>query len=223
VNKKNENSLSTDTGDNMMQAPVRVPVAISGRHVHLTQATLERLFGVGYALRVHAALNQPGQFAAEETVSLIGPRGRLDHVRIVGPTRSENQVEVSRSDEFMLGLDAPVRESGDLAGTPGIIIEGPNGQLALDHGVVCALRHIHMTPGDALKLGVHDQQKVEVEVESQSRRLIFGDVIVRVSPNYRLELHLDTDEGNAAGLGPNVVALLLAPTDSHATVGSKRS
>lgn len=129
-----------------------------------------------------------------------------------------DQVEISRSDELMLGIDAPLRESGQLAGTPGIVIEGSAGRVTLERGVVCALRHIHMSPADAVVLGLKDQERVEVAVESQDRRLIFGDVIVRVSPDFRLELHLDTDEGNAAGLRPGETGLLLTETEGRANV-----
>jgi acetate kinase len=177
-----------------------IPMAISVRHVHLTQETVERLFGAGYLLNVHSPLSQPGQYAAKETVTLVGPRGRLAHVRIIGPPRSTDQVELSRTDEIELGCDAPMRESGDLANSPGIVIEGPMGSAKLQHGVICALRHIHMSPADADVLGLKDHDKVSVVVITGNRRLIIGDVVVRVSPEYRLELHLDSDEGNATGL-----------------------
>jgi acetate kinase len=182
--------------------PVQVPVAISARHVHLTQETLEQLFGADYQLRVRSPLLQLGQYAAEETVVLVGPRGRLSTVRIVGPTRSEDQVELSRTDAINLGVDAPVRESGDLSGTPGIVIEGPVGKVTLERGVICALRHIHMSAADAAALGIQDQDRVSVKVLTSDRKLTFSDIVVRVSPVYRLELHLDADEGNAAGLHP---------------------
>ena len=181
-------------------APVRIPVAISARHVHLTAPVIETLFCDKYRLHVHSGLAQPGEFAAEETVTLIGPHGRIPHVRIVGPPRAVNQVELSRTDALTLGINAPVRESGDLAGTPGLLIEGPRGSVQLDSGVICALRHVHMSPADATVLGYKDQDRIELAVESDERRMLFRDVVVRVSPNYRLELHLDTDEGNAAGL-----------------------
>jgi len=199
-------------------APAHIPVAISARHVHLTQSSIERLFGADYQLQVYAPLGQPGQFAAAETVTLVGARGRLAHVRIVGPPRKEDQVEISRSDAFVLGIDAPLRESGNLPNSPGIVVEGPVGSVTLDHGVICALRHIHMSPADADTLGLKDQDRVEVALESQERRLIFGDVVVRVSPEYRLELHLDTDEGNAAGLRAGDDGLLLRQTDVKANL-----
>jgi len=182
------------------RAPVRIPVAISARHVHLTAPVIETLFCDKYRLHVHSGLVQPGEFAAEETVTLIGPHGRIPHVRIVGPPRAVNQVELSRTDALTLGINAPVRESGDLAGTPGLLVEGPRGSVQLDSGVICALRHVHMSPADAAVLGFKDQDRIELAVESDERRMLFRDVVVRVSPNYRLELHLDTDEGNAAGL-----------------------
>jgi acetate kinase len=166
----------------------------------LTQRSVEQLFGTGYELSVHAPLRQPGQYAANETVSLTGPRGHLTKVRVVGPPRSEDQVELARTDEIILGVDAPLRESGDLKDTPGICITGPAGKVTLDHGVICALRHIHMSVTDAEVLGLKDQDRVAVAVIRNNRRTIFGDVIVRASPAFRLELHLDTDEGNAAGL-----------------------
>jgi acetate kinase len=197
---------------------VRIPVAISARHVHLTTVAIDQLFGPGYVLRTHSSLSQPGQFAAEETVTLIGPSGRIPHVRVVGPPRAECQVELSRSDEFVLGIDAPTRESGHLSGTPGIVLEGPAGQLALDHGVICALRHIHMTPADAQRLGLSAGQLVQVAVTTGDRELVFGDVIVRVARDYRLELHLDTDEGNAAGLHSGDLGVLVAKSPTTATL-----
>jgi acetate kinase len=200
------------------QAAANIPVAISARHVHLTQETVERLFGAGYQLQPRVALSQPGQYAAVETVTLIGPAGQLAPVRIVGPPRSQNQVEISRSDEFVLGLDAPLRESGDLAGTPGVTIVGPAGSEHIISGVVCALRHVHMSTADAEVLGLRDQDRVAVEVDGAGRRLVFGDVVVRVAPNFRMELHLDTDEGNAAGLTPGTRAALLPPSSAVSTV-----
>jgi acetate kinase len=185
-----------------------IPMAISVRHVHLKQETVERLFGPGYILNVSSPLSQPGQYAAEETVTLLGPRGRLARVRIVGPPRSQDQVELSRTDEIELGIDAPMRESGNLQDTPGIVIEGPMGSVALQHGVICALRHIHMSPADADVLGLKNHDQVSVVVVAGDHRLIFGDVIVRVSPAYRLELHLDSDEGNAAGMHSGADVLL---------------
>ena len=151
-------------------------------------------------MQKHRELSQHGQFSAVETVSLIGPRGRIERVRLMGPARSEDQVEISRSDEFALGIDAPVRVSGDLRNTPGITLEGPSGRVALSHGVICARRHIHMNSEDAKRLGVRDHQSVAVKVDTEGRDLVFADVTVRVDPSFDLRLHLDTDEANAAGL-----------------------
>ena len=200
--------------------PAMIPIAISARHVHLTQRTVERLFGPGHVLSVHSPLFQPGQYAANETVTLSGPRGRLNHVRIVGPPRTADQVELARTDEIVLGIDAPLRESGDLADTPGIAIEGPAGTVTLAHGVICALRHIHMSVADADVLGLKNGDRAAVAVIRNNRRVIFGDVVVRVSPAFRLELHLDTDEANAAGLqsGDEV---LLAELEVGASLGGR--
>ena len=186
-----------------------VPVAISARHAHLTQGTIERLFGTGHQLRPKAALSQLGQFSAEETVRLIGPRGMLEHVRLIGPPRSHDQVEISRSDEFVLGIDAPVRISGDLANTPGVIVAGPFGQATLASGVICARRHIHMNPETARELGIRDCDSVSVKIDSAGRDVVFGDVSVRVAPQFKLELHLDMDEANAAGVKPGDLAQLV--------------
>jgi acetate kinase len=194
---------------NRRSEPRRIPVAISAHHVHLTQATIDLLFGKSYVLQPRSPLSQPGQFAAVDTVTLIGPLGRLEHVRVLGPPRAADQVEVSRTDQRTLGLDAPLRLSGDLDSTPGVVLEGPKGKAALAKGVVCALRHIHMSPSDAEDLNVRDHDVVEVAVESAGRHVVFGDVVIRVSPDYRLELHLDTDEGNAAGVGPGTTAHLV--------------
>jgi acetate kinase len=191
-------------------AAVTIPVAVSARHAHLSAATIERLFGAGYRLRKRAELFQPGQYSAEETVALIGPRGRVERVRLMGPPRSEDQIEISRSDEFVLGVDAPVRLSGDLAGTPGITLEGPRGRTTIERGVICARRHIHMSPADAGRLGVRDGEAVQVQIDSEGRDLTFADVLVRVGESFRLELHLDADEANAAGVNGTVRATLVA-------------
>jgi acetate kinase len=178
----------------------RVPIAISARHAHLTPATIERLFGAGHELTPRADLSQRGQFAAREVVTLVGPRARIENVRVMGPPRAADQVEISRSDEFTLGIDAPVRISGDLANTPGITLEGPEGRVTIEHGVVCARRHIHMSTADAARLGLVDHANVAVRIDSEGRDLTFNDVTVRVAPEFTLELHLDTDEANAAGI-----------------------
>lgn len=198
---------------------LRIPVAVSARHAHLSQATIERLFGPSYKLRPRAALSQPAQYAAEETVTLIGPRGRIEHVRLLGPPRSEDQVEISRTDEITLGIDAPVRLSGDLRNSPGVTLAGPAGRATLDHGVISARRHIHMSPADAERFGVQDKQNVRVNIDSDGRDLTFGDVTVRVSSEFSLELHLDTDEANAAGIqsGDSVELDLSTPISNNSS------
>lgn len=190
------------TGPSEEQAPTErvIPVAISARHVHLDQATVDKLFGEGHQLRERKPLSQPGQFAAEETVTIVGPKRSIEGVRVLGPVRSKNQVEVSRTDEFTLGIDAPVRASGKVEDSPGCTLVGPKGEVKLTQGVICAWRHIHMTPDDAAYFGVKDRDVVEVAVDSEGRDLVFGDVLIRVSPKYKLEMHIDTDEGNAADL-----------------------
>ena len=174
-------------------------IAVSAHHVHLDRAHVEQLFGPGHELTPLIRLYIDSQFACAETVDLEGPKGRVEGVRVLGPERSRTQVEISRTEEFELGIDAPVRRSGDLDGTPGLTLHGPAGTLVLPEGVICAMRHIHMTPSDALGLGVQDGDQVMVSVEGE-RELIFGDVLVRVHPDYKLEMHIDTDEANAAEL-----------------------
>lgn len=200
--------------DDKARATVQIPVAITARHVHLSQETIDRLFGAGHQLRVQASLSQPGQYAAQETITLVGPRRRLEHVRVLGPPRAADQVEISRTDEVFLGLDAPLRLSGDIEGTAGIELEGPAGRVTLSRGVICALRHIHMSPHDAKRLGVRDHDVVEVSVGGVGRDVVFGDVVVRVAPDYCLEQHLDTDEGNAAGVHAGTTGHLVGPIHS---------
>lgn len=183
-----------------VKQPRTIPIACSARHVHLTREAVDILFGKGHQLTPYRPLSQPGQYACEEKVDLIGPKRSIEGVRVLGPERPACQVEVSRTDEFHLGLDAPVRASGDVKNTPGITLVGPEGQLTIEDGVICAWRHIHMTPEDAEAFGVNDKDIVEVEVNNGPRKLIFGDVLVRVKSSYRLEMHIDTDEANAAEL-----------------------
>jgi propanediol utilization protein len=189
----------------------RIAIAVSARHAHLSQPTLDRVFGPGYQLRPRTWLSQTGQFAAQETVTLSGPAGQIQNVRVMGPPRSRDQIELSRTDELTLGIDAPVRISGDLAGTPGVVIEGPAGRVSLSSGVISARRHVHMSPQDAERLRVRDGQTVQVKVDSRDRDLVFGDVTVRIAPDFRLELHLDTDEANAAGIKNGDRGELLLP------------
>lgn len=175
-----------------------IVVGVSNRHVHLSQEDLERLFGKGYKLTPTKDLGQPGQFACEERVDLIGPKGIIENVRILGPVRKNSQVEISRTDSFKLGVEAPVRDSGDVEGTPGIKIKGPKGEIELEKGVMIAKRHIHMLPTQAEHYGVKDKDLVSVYSDKEGRRLIFQDVLIRVSERFALEFHVDTDEANAA-------------------------
>ncbi|HEX8961734.1 MAG TPA: acetate/propionate family kinase [Rhodocyclaceae bacterium] len=181
------------------QAEAPIPIEVSAHHVHLCQADVERLFGPGHQLTPEHELSQPGQFACAEKVDLIGPKGRIANVRVLGPTRKETQVEIAMTEQFRLGVQPPIRESGDLANTPGIVLEGPAGKAAIERGVICAQRHIHMSPEDAMRFRLRDKYVVRVRVAGE-RELIFGDVVVRVNPNYRLAMHIDTDEGNAANI-----------------------
>jgi propanediol utilization protein len=182
---------------------------VSARHAHLSQATIDQVFGSGHQLRPRTWLSQTGQFAAQETVRLVGPTGQLDNVRVMGPPRGRDQIELARTDEHALGIQAPVRISGDLAGTPGLTVVGPVGSRVLQDGVISARRHIHMNPQDADRLGVQDGQIVQVRIDSAGRDLTFDDVTVRIRPDFRLELHLDTDEANAAGVSNGDLAELL--------------
>ena len=179
--------------------PIRVSVSV--RHVHLSRSDLEGLFGQGYELTEKSQLHLDGGFASHETVSLVGPRGHIDNVRVIGPGRSLTQVEISGTEGFKLGIDAPVRASGDLKGSQGVTIEGPKGKITIPEGVIVAMRHIHMSPEDASHYGVKDRDMVMVKVEGE-RELIYGDVMIRVTEGRKTEMHIDTDEANAADLPP---------------------
>ena len=173
-------------------------VETSARHVHVTQQDLETLFGAGYQLTPKKYLSQPGQFASEERVDVVGPKNTLARVSILGPVRPETQIELSLTDARSIGVTAPIRESGDVAGSGACKLVGPKGEVEVKEGVIAAKRHIHMTPEDAAEYGVEDKQIVSVKVNTEGRALIFGDVVVRVSPKYALAMHIDTDESNAA-------------------------
>lgn len=177
----------------------KIPVGISGRHVHVSPEHLNILFGEGYRLRPMKDLSQPGQYAAHETVDLVTEKGGFKNVRILGPERKQTQVEISLTDAIKLGLNPPVRDSGDLKGSPGLTIVGPKGSVKIDCGVIAACRHIHMTPKDAAEYGVKDKDVVHVRCSGE-RGLIFDNVLIRVHDNFQLEMHIDTDEGNAAML-----------------------
>ena len=188
----------------------KVLVETSARHIHVSREALDILFGEGYELTPKKDLSQPGQFACEERVTVVGPKKELAGVSILGPVRPETQVELSLTDARSIGISAPVRESGDVKGSAGCKLVGPKGEVELTEGVIAAKRHMHMTPEDAEAFGVKDTQVVKVEVESNGRSLIFGDVIVRVSPKYALAMHIDTDESNAAGMAPGTMGEVIA-------------
>lgn len=183
----------------------KILVETSARHVHLDEETLALLFGDGARLTVKKELSQPGQFASEQRVDVVGPKNTLKNVAILGPCRKANQIEVSYTDARTLGIKAPLRESGRTEGSAPCRLVGPCGEVELSEGVIVAKRHIHMTPEDAASFNVTDGQIVKVAVESPNgRSLIFGDTVVRVSDKYSLAMHIDTDESNAAGLSGEV-------------------
>lgn len=186
----------------------RVPIGVSNRHVHLSQEHLEILFGPGYQLTVMKDLSQPGQFAAKETVNIVGPKGSIEKVRVLGPVRKESQIEVSGTDCFKLGVRPVVRDSGELDGTDGITLVGPAGEVKADKGVIVASRHIHLHTDQANAWGLKDKQRVRVRVDG-NRPVVFEDVLVRVSPNYEMEMHVDTDEANAVLMGNENYGVLL--------------
>ena len=179
-------------------------VETSARHVHLSQQDLETLFGEGATLTFKKELSQPGQFACEERVTLVGPKSEMKNVIILGPVRNNTQVEVSMTDSRSLGVKGIVRESGDISGSTGIKIVGPKGEITIEDGVIVAKRHIHTTPEHATLLGVKDKDVVWVKTTSENRSTIFGDVVIRVSDKFATAMHIDTDEANAAGLSGEV-------------------
>ncbi len=204
--EKNASNCSEDTS-------AAVPIGVSNRHIHLSPVAVERLFGTGYALRKKSDLLQPGQYACEETLTLIGPKGRIENVRILGPARGDTQVEISLYDGFTLGVNPPIRKSGELEGTPGITMQGPRGQLTIDKGLICAARHIHMHPNDARRFGVADGELVKVQMPGV-RGLTMDNVFIRVSERYILQMHIDLDEANAANIRNGQMGLLLRQGES---------
>jgi acetate kinase len=181
-----------------------IPVGVSVRHVHLSRADADALFGAGYELTKKRDVTQPGQYVTRETVDLVGPKGEIRGVAIIAPLRKQTQVEIARTDAFALGVSPPLRESGKLDGTPGITLRGTAGTVTIPSGVILAHRHVHMNPAQAADYGVGDKDMIKVRVEGD-REMTMGDVIVRVHPEYELDLHIDTDEANAAGLDSNSV------------------
>ena len=183
---------------------MEVLVETSARHVHVTQEHLDILFGKGHELTKKKDLSQPGQYACAERVDIVGPKKTLAGVSILGPVRPSTQVELSLTDARSIGVAAPIRESGDTAGTPGCKLVGPCGEVEITEGVIAAKRHIHMTTADAAEMGVADKDVVSVKIDNPGRALVFGDVVVRVSDKFALAMHIDTDESNAAACGREV-------------------
>lgn len=177
----------------------QILVETSARHIHVTQEALEILCGKGFSLKSRKELSQPGQFVSETRLDIVGPKNTLKGVSILGPVRKVNQVEVSATDARTLGVPAVIRESGDIAGSAPITIAGPVGKIELKEGCIVAKRHVHMTNQDAIEFGVKNGDIVKVEVKTNGRSLVFGDTVVRVNDNFRLAMHIDTDESNAAG------------------------
>ena len=207
MDKQQLKSTVTKVLDEMRERPI--PLGISNRHIHLCTEDYVRLFP-NQPISEKKGLLQPGQYAAEQTVTLVGPKGQLKNVRLLGPLRSASQVEISRTDARTLGIAAPLRMSGNIQGTPGIRLVSPFAELDLTSGVIVAQRHIHMSPLDALILRVAHGDSVSVAINGDERRLIFDNVAVRVSPDMRLEMHIDTDEANAAGAdNPQAFATLV--------------
>lgn len=182
----------------------QILVETSARHVHVTKETLEALFGKDASLTKKKDLSQPGQFACEERVTVVGPKKSLANVSILGPCRSADQVELSATDARSIGLPIAVRESGDIAGTPGCKLVGPCGEVEIKEGVIVAKRHIHLVPETAEKLGVKNKDIVWVRIETPERKAVLGDVVVRVSENFADAMHIDTDESNAVGATPDL-------------------
>ncbi len=181
-----------------------IPIGVSVRHVHLSRADADALFGAGYEFAKRRDVTQPGQYVTRETVDVIGPKGELRNVAIIVPLRKQSQIELAKTDSFALGVSPPLRESGKLDGTPGITLRGPAGTITTPSGVILAHRHVHMSPAQATDYGVVDKDMIKVRVEGE-REMTMGDVIVRVSPDYTLDMHIDTDEANAAGLNNDSV------------------
>ena len=193
--------LSEVNGANVGSSNGEVPVGVSNRHIHLTKEDMETLYGEGYELTPLKDLSQPGQYACKEVLTIVGPSLRpIENVRVLGPLRKQSQVEISATDSFVLKVKPPVRESGKLAGSAPIRIIGPKGVVSLKEGCIIANRHIHMSPADAAQFGVKDCDTVTVDVNG-TRRTRWYDVQVRVHKDFRLEMHVDTDDANAAGIG----------------------
>ncbi len=187
----------------------KVLIETSARHVHLSKEHIDKLFGEGHELTFKKALSQPGQFACEERVTVVGEKKEIKNVSILGPARSATQVEISLTDARSIGCVAPIRESGDIAGSGACKIIGPCGEIEISEGVIAAKRHIHLTPETAKEMGVSDKQIVSVKIDSDDRKTVFGDVVIRVSDKFSPAMHIDTDESNAAGVVPGMMVEVL--------------
>ncbi|ASS41777.1 hypothetical protein AXF21_07955 [Eubacterium minutum ATCC 700079] len=183
----------------------KLEINASNKHIHLDQDDLDKLFGKGYELTFKKALKQPGQFASEEKVQVIGPKGSFPGIRVLGPLRKDTQLELALTDCRQIGIDAPIRESGNVKGTPGCRLVGPKGEVELEYGVIVAKRHAHFSPEDAKEAGVENGQIVKIKIESEERTTIYDDVVCRVSDSCATEVHVDTDEANAAAMGGGAV------------------
>jgi putative phosphotransacetylase len=204
-------SRSTPTGSRRSpRLPITVPIGVSNRHVHLSPEHARTLFG-STSFTVARSLKQPGQFAASETVTAEGPKGRIDGIRVVAPARGETQLELARSDAARLGVDAPVAASGSLAGSAGgVTLVGPHGRVTLDRGVIVAARHLHLAPNDAARWGLRDGDRLDVRCGEGPRAATFHDVLVRAGPAHATELHLDADEARAAAVSTGATAAIVA-------------
>ena len=187
----------------------KVLIETSARHVHLSKEHIDKLFGEGHELTFKKALSQPGQFACEERVTVVGEKKEIKNVSILGPARSATQVEISLTDARSIGCNAPIREYGDIAGSGACKIIGPCGEIEISEGVIAAKRHIHLTPEAAKEMGVSDKQIVSVKIDSDDRKTVFGDVVIRVSDKFSPAMHIDTDESNAAGVVPGMMVEVL--------------
>ncbi|MFZ7944533.1 MULTISPECIES: phosphate propanoyltransferase [Bacillaceae] len=218
MDKERIRELVQEIVRNTLQKSKQVPIAVSNRHIHLSPEHVERLFGRGYQLQKLKDLSQPNQFAAKETITLIGPKGKIQHVRVLGPARGSTQVEISLFDGFTLGVKPPLRNSGDIKGSASITIQGPRGQIKINEGLICARRHIHMHPSDSESFGVADGDRVQVKVDGD-RGVIFANVLIRVSPKYKLEMHIDLDEANAANIKNGQLGEIVALESTKHTGG----
>jgi len=187
----------------------KILVEVSARHCHLSREHLDILFGKGYELTVKKELSQPGQFAAEERVKVVGPKRELPRVSILGPARKSTQVEISLTDAYSVGIDAPIRESGNIEGSAGCTLVGPKGKVDIDQGVIVAKRHIHITPEDAKKYELKDKQIVAVKIDTEHRSSILDDVVIRVRDDFESAMHIDTDEGNAVGITGETYGIII--------------